>query len=146
MFCDQHDQSRRMLHVYSRRISILLLLDIKCGSNISLLIFCLDSLSIAGSVVLKFPTVIVLLLISPLISISICLICFIVWVLIVYMLWYVLNVLTPLSLTFVFCYLFGLRFILSDISKTVPLYSDFCLLKIPYSILSLWSRMSFELK
>ena len=41
-----------------------------------LLIFCLDDLSIDESVVLKFPTIIVLLLISPYMSVSIC---FIYW-------------------------------------------------------------------
>ena len=56
---------------------------LKCASNISLLIFYLDSLSIADSVVLKSPTIIVLS-VSPLRSISICLICFGAWVLGVY--------------------------------------------------------------
>ena len=41
---------------------------------VSLLIFCLVDLSIGVSVVLKSPTIIVLLSISPFISVSVCLI------------------------------------------------------------------------
>ena len=41
---------------------------------VSLLIFCLDDLSVGVSGVLKSPTIIVLLLISPFIFVSICLI------------------------------------------------------------------------
>ena len=75
-----------MLQVYLTRMCILLLLGavfalfllsafvLKCGSKISLLIFYLDSLSIADSVELESPAII--LLISPLRSINICLICF----------------------------------------------------------------------
>ena len=43
-------------------------------ASISLLIFCLDDLSIGKNEVLKSPTIIVLLLISPQINVSICLI------------------------------------------------------------------------
>ena len=41
---------------------------------VSLLIFCFDDLSIGVIGVLKFPTIIVLLSVSPFISVSICLI------------------------------------------------------------------------
>ena len=41
---------------------------------VSLLVFCLDDLSIDESGVLKFPTIIELLFISPLMAVSICLI------------------------------------------------------------------------
>ena len=40
-----------------------------------LLIFCLDDLSIGMSGVLKSPTIIVLLSISPFMSVSVCLLC-----------------------------------------------------------------------
>ena len=40
---------------------------------VSLLIFCFDDLSIGVSAVLKSPTIIVLLLISPFTSVSVCL-------------------------------------------------------------------------
>ena len=40
---------------------------------VSLLIFCFDDLSIAVSGVLKSPTIIVLLTISPFMSVSVCL-------------------------------------------------------------------------
>ena len=45
-------------------------------ADVSLLIFCLDDLSIGVSEVLKFPAIIVLLSISPLRSVNICLIYF----------------------------------------------------------------------
>ena len=41
---------------------------------VSLLIYCLDDLSIDESLVLKAPTIIVLLLISPFMAVSVCLI------------------------------------------------------------------------
>ena len=41
-------------------------------ANVSLLIFCLDDLSIGISGVLKFPTIIVLLLFSPFMFVNIC--------------------------------------------------------------------------
>ena len=47
--------------------------NVSFKTYISLLIFCFDDLSIGLSGVLKFPTIIVLLSISPFMSVSVCL-------------------------------------------------------------------------
>ena len=47
--------------------------NISFKTSVSLLIFCFDDLSIGVSGVLKSPTIVVLLSISPFMSVSICL-------------------------------------------------------------------------
>ena len=47
--------------------------NVSCKTCVSLLIFCFDDLPIGVSGVLKFPTIIVLLSISPFMSVSVCL-------------------------------------------------------------------------
>ena len=49
--------------------------NISFKTCVSLLIFCFDDLSIGVSGVLRSPTIIVLLSISPVMSVSICLMC-----------------------------------------------------------------------
>ena len=66
------------------------------NSNISLFIFCLDDLSITDNGILKSPTIIILLSISPLRFVSICFIfqCLGVGNIFIYGLLYLLDVLT----------------------------------------------------
>ena len=47
--------------------------NVSCKTCVSLLIFCFDDLSIGVSRVLKSPTIIVLLSVSPFMSVSVCL-------------------------------------------------------------------------
>ena len=83
-----YDVSWRMLHEHLRRMctGVTIKWNVLCvsvrfvssvvlsESTVSLLIFCHDEISIIESEVLKYPTIIVLLSISPFSSINICLI------------------------------------------------------------------------
>ena len=87
MYCLECHLSQRMFHVHSKRMYILLLLDgmfysistksicsnVLFKASDSLLISCLDDLFIDAGGILKFPTIVALLAITPFMSVNICL-------------------------------------------------------------------------
>ena len=87
MYCLECHLSQRMFHVHSKRMYILLLLDgmfysistksicsnVLFKASDSLLISCLDDPFIDAGGILKFPTIVVLLAITPFMSVNICL-------------------------------------------------------------------------